>query len=77
MSLFLLGWLIASVPVGVVLGWLCGVNNLSRDEGELPLSDTAVGTNSVRRVPKSVAVRAAIRVRRCPVPHQSAPAGRG
>lgn len=55
---FLLGWLVTSVPVGLALGWLCGVNNLSRDEGELPVSEPAViASRSVRQTPDSVPLR--------------------
>ena len=76
MLLFLLGWLVASVPVGLVLGWLCGVNNLSRDEGELPLSEPAVvAPRSVRQTPDSVPLGARTRARRCTLPHQAVSAG--
>ena len=32
-------WLIASVPVALLLGWACGLNDLSRDRDELLLVD--------------------------------------
>ena len=36
---FALGlWLVASVPIGLLLGWACGLNKLSRD-AEVPLGE--------------------------------------
>jgi hypothetical protein len=32
-------WILASVPLGLLLGWACGLNKLSPDAGEWPLGD--------------------------------------
>ena len=35
--LFVLGaWVLVSVPMGLLLGWACGLNKLSSDGGEDP-----------------------------------------
>ena len=40
-ALFALGvWLVASLPIGLLLGRACGLNELSRDEGELPVGSS-------------------------------------
>ena len=37
--LFVLGaWVLVSVPMGLLLGWACGLNQLSSDGGEVPIA---------------------------------------
>lgn len=39
-ALFVLGaWVFASVALGLLLGWACGLNKLSRDADKWPLGD--------------------------------------
>ena len=33
-------WVLASVPLGLLLGWACGLNKLSPRGGDVPLADT-------------------------------------
>jgi len=35
-------WVLASVPLGLLLGWACGLNKLSRDARDVRLGDILV-----------------------------------
>ena len=40
--LFVLGaWVLVSVPMGLLLGWACGLNQLSSDGGAVPIAHSA------------------------------------
>jgi hypothetical protein len=42
-GIFALGvWVLASVPLGLLLGWACGLNKLSPRGGDVPLGDALV-----------------------------------
>ena len=42
-GIFALGvWVLASVPLGLLLGWACGLNRLPPHGGDVPLGDTLV-----------------------------------
>ena len=48
--LFMLGaWVILSVPMGLLLGWACGLNQLSSDGGEVPIAATPASAPAPER----------------------------